>query len=97
MKHPFSLFDLTNTITALIRDIIDAQIAGDEEEIQNLMEELDSLYDARSEKYEGYIHSIAARSRAMKNLAQRLKTILLHDLKQPTVNNFQHPKTVFTH
>ena len=48
----------TDTIEAIIHDIIDAQIAGDEDEIQVLMEKLDALYSERSEKHEDYIHVI---------------------------------------
>ena len=57
MKH-LTLFQLTDTITALVDDIVDAQIAGDEEELNALFDELATLYGARSEKHEAYVHVI---------------------------------------
>ena len=57
MKH-LTLFELTDTITALVDDIVDAHLAGDEEELNALYDELESLYGARSEKHEGYVHVI---------------------------------------
>lgn len=57
MKH-LTLFDLTDAISDLVDDIIDALIAGDTEEVETLFDELDSLYGARSEKHEGYVHVI---------------------------------------
>lgn len=57
MKH-LTLFELTDAITDLIDDIVDALIAGDTEAVESLIDELDSLYGARSEKHEGYIHVI---------------------------------------
>ena len=57
MKH-LTLFDLTDAITDLVDDIVDALIAGDTEAVESLIDELDSLYGARSEKHEGYIHVI---------------------------------------
>ena len=66
MNH-LTLFDLTATIIAIIDDIVDAHIASDEAEIQSLLEELNSLYGARSEKHEGYIHVIKNAEAAAKN------------------------------
>lgn len=66
MNH-LTLFDLTATIIAIIDDIVDAHITSDEAEIQSLLEELDSLYGARSEKHEGYIHVIKNAEAAAKN------------------------------
>ena len=57
MKH-LTLFELTDAITDLVDAIIDAEIRGDEEERQALLSELASLYTARSEKHEGYVHVI---------------------------------------
>ena len=57
MTH-FTLFDLTDAIHNLVDEIVDALIAGDTEEVETLMDELDSLYGARSEKHEGYVHVI---------------------------------------
>ena len=56
--NTFTPFEITDTLKVIRRDIIDAQIAGDEDEIQALMEKLDALYSERSEKHEGYIHVI---------------------------------------
>ena len=53
-----TLFELTDTIMAIIDDIVDADIAGDTEELDSLYEELDTRYAARSEKHEGYVHVI---------------------------------------
>lgn len=57
MKH-LTLFQLTDTISNIVDDIIDADIAGDDEELKALFDELESLYGARSEKHEGYVHVI---------------------------------------
>ena len=56
--NTFTPFEITETLEVMRRDIIDAQIAGDEDEIQALMEKLDALYSERSEKHEDYIHVI---------------------------------------
>ena len=66
MSH-LTLFDLTQTISDLVDDLVDAHIAGDTEEIQALFEELDSLYGARSEKHVGYIHVIKNAESAAEN------------------------------
>ena len=57
MKH-LTLFELTDAITDIVDDIVDAMIAGDTEEVDTLIDELDSLYEHRSEKHEGYVHVI---------------------------------------
>ena len=57
MKH-LTLFELTDAITDIIDDLVDALMADDTEAVESLIEELDSLYSARSEKHEGYIHVI---------------------------------------
>lgn len=57
MKH-LTLFELTDAITDIVDDLVDALIAGDTEEVDSLLDELDSLYERRSEKHEGYIHVI---------------------------------------
>ena len=94
MKH-LTLFQLTATITDIIDDIVDAEIAGETDE--NLFDELDSHYGARADKIEGYIHVIknttaaatncraeaegfAKRAKALENLAKRLKETLHADL-----------------
>ena len=57
MKH-LTLFELTDAITDIIDDIVDALMADDTDLVDSLLDELDSLYGARSEKHEGYIHVI---------------------------------------
>ena len=57
MKH-LTLFELTDAIRDIVDDIVDALIAGDTEAVESLLDELDSLYGARSEKHEGYSHVI---------------------------------------
>ena len=57
MKH-LTLFQLTAEITDIVDDIIDAAIAGDISQQHALYDELAALYDARSEKHEGYVHVI---------------------------------------
>ena len=58
MKH-LTLFQLTDVITDIVDDIVDAIITGDTEvSVESLIDELDSLYERRSEKHEGYIHVI---------------------------------------
>ena len=47
--NTFTPFEITDTLEVIRRDIIDAQIAGDEDEIQALMEKLDALY-SRTER-----------------------------------------------
>ena len=47
--NTFRPFEITDTLEVIRRDIIDAQIAGDDDEIQALMEKLDALYSERSE------------------------------------------------
>ena len=82
----------SDTPEAIIRNIIDAQIAGDEEEIRVLMEKLDTLYSERSEKHQGYIHviknaeaeakALRARVKALSKLAKLLRGTLLDDMRQ---------------
>ena len=57
MKH-FTLFQLTDAIRDIVDDIVDAIITGDTEAVESLIDELDSLYERRSEKHEGYVHVI---------------------------------------
>ena len=57
MKH-LTLFELTDAITDIVDELVDALIAGDTEEVESLLDELDSLYGARAEKHEGYVHVI---------------------------------------
>ena len=85
--NTFTHVEPTDTIEAIIHDIIDAQIAGDEDEIQALiqvlLEKLDTLYSQRSEKHEGYIHvirnaqaeaeALRTRASALTNLAKQLR------------------------
>lgn len=94
--NTFTHVEPIDTVEAIIRDIIDAQIVGDEDKIQALiqalMEKLDTLYSERSEKHEGYIHvirnaqaeveALRTRTRAMTNLAEQLKGRLLDDMIQ---------------
>ena len=53
-----TLFELTDTIMTIIDDIVEADLAGDTEELDSLYDELDTHYIARSEKHEGYVHVI---------------------------------------
>ena len=57
-SNPFTLFDLSDAIQAIISEIIDAEIAGDEEQVEALIEELDALHGVRNQKYEAYVHVI---------------------------------------
>ena len=57
-KDPYTLFDLTDEIKAIVADIIDAEIAGDEDEVQTLIAELDELHEAREAKRQGYVYVI---------------------------------------
>ena len=57
MKH-LTLFELTADIEERIDDIVDALIAGDTELVDDLMETLANLYEARDAKHEGYVHVI---------------------------------------
>ena len=57
MKH-LTLFDLTEAIGDIVDDLVDALIVGDTEAVESLFDELDSLYERRSEKHEGYVHVI---------------------------------------
>ena len=57
MKH-LTIFDLRAEIEQIIDEIVDAEIAGDTDEVDALHAELDKLYDARSTKHEGYVHVI---------------------------------------
>ena len=75
----------TDTIEAIIHNIIDAQIAGDEDEIQALIEKLDALYSERNEKHEDYIHVIRnaeIEAKALNTLAKLLRGTLLDDMIQ---------------
>ena len=53
-----TIFQLRAEIGEIIDDIIDAEIAGDTDEVDALHAELDKLYDARTTKHEGYVHVI---------------------------------------
>ena len=57
-KDPYTLFELTDKIKAIVADIVEADIGGDEDEVQALIEELDTLYDAKESKRQGYVHVI---------------------------------------
>ena len=57
-RDPFTLFDITHEIKAILRDIEDADIAGDADEVEALHAELEALYDTRDSKHEGYVHVI---------------------------------------
>ena len=95
--NTFTPFEITDTLEVIRRDIIDAQIAGDEDEIQALMEKLDALYSERSEKHEDYIHVIRnaeMEAKALNTLAKLLRGTLLDDMiqhgeKQNNVGKFQ--------
>ncbi len=95
--NTFTPFEITDTLEVIRRDIIDAQIAGDEDEIQALMEKLDALYSERSEKHEGYIHVIKnaeMEAKALNTLAKLLRGTLLDDMiqheeKQNNVGKFR--------
>ena len=95
--NTFTPFEITDTLEVIRRHIIDAQIAGDEDEIQALMEKLDTLYNERSEKHEGYIHVIRnaeMEAKALNTLAKLLRGTLLDDMiqhgeKQNNVGKFR--------
>lgn len=57
MNH-FTLFQLTDTAHEIVQDLIDAQIKGDTHEVEALIQELNNLYKARTEKHEAYVHVI---------------------------------------
>ena len=82
--NTFTPFEITDTLEVIRRNIIDAQIAGDEDEIQALMEKLDTLYSERSEKHEDYTHVIRnakMEAKALKTLAKLLRGTLLDVIK----------------
>ena len=95
--NTFTPFEITDTLEVIRRDIIDAQIAGDEDEIQALMGKLDALYSERSEKHEDYIHVIRnaeMEAKALNTLAKLLRGTLLDDMiqhgeKRNNVGKFQ--------
>ena len=95
--NTFTPFEITDTLEVIRRDIIDAQIAGDEDKIQALMEKLDALYSERSEKHEDYIHVIRnaeMEAKALNTLAKLLRGTLLDDMiqhgeKQNNVGTFR--------
>ena len=90
--NTFRPFEITDTLEVIRRDIIDAQIAGDDDEIQALMEKLDALYSERSEKHEDYIHviknaemeakALRIRASALTKLAKQLRGTFLDDMIQ---------------
>ena len=57
-RSPFTLFELSDKVKAIISDIIDAEIAGNDDEVKTLLAELDELYDARETKHEAYVYVI---------------------------------------
>ena len=57
-KDPYTLFGLTDEVKAIVADIVEAEIAGDADEVQALIEKLDTLYDAKEAKRQGYVHLI---------------------------------------
>ena len=95
--NTFRPFEITDTLEVIRRDIIDAQIAGDDDEIQALMEKLDALYSERREKHEDYIHVIKnaeMEAKALNTLAKLLRGTLLDDMiqhgeKQNNVGKFR--------
>ena len=57
MKN-LTIFQLQAEIGEIIDDIIDAEIAGDTDAVEALLAKLDTLYESRSIKHEGYVHVI---------------------------------------
>lgn len=57
MRHS-NIFEIRGEIEQIIDEIVDAEIAGDTDEVDALYAELDELYDARDKKHEGYVHVI---------------------------------------
>ena len=57
-RDPYTLFGLTDETKAIVADIVEAEIAGDEDQVQALMAELDALYDAKESKRQGYVYVI---------------------------------------
>ena len=82
----------SGTLEAIRRDIIDALSVGDEDEIQVLMGNLDTLYSERREKLEGYSHvirnaeaeakALRTRVKALSKLAKLLRGTLIDDMRQ---------------
>ena len=81
----------SGTLEAIRRDIIDARVS-DEDEIQVLMENLDTLYSERGEKLEGYsdvirkveaeAKALRTRAKALSKLAKLLRETLIDDMRQ---------------
>ena len=57
MKH-LTIFELQAEIEQLIDEIVDAELVGDKDAVEVLHAELDTLYESRSIKHEGYVHVI---------------------------------------
>ena len=57
MKN-LTIFQLQAEIGEIIDEIIDAEIAGDTDAVEALLAKLDTLYESRSIKHEGYVHVI---------------------------------------
>ena len=57
MKN-LTIFQLQAEIGEIIDDIVDAEIAGDTDAVDALLAKLDTLYESRSIKHEGYVHVI---------------------------------------
>lgn len=57
-KDPYTLFGLTDEIKAIVANIVEADVADDEDEVQALIAELDELYDAKEAKRQGYVYVI---------------------------------------
>ena len=57
MKN-LTIFQLQAEIGEIIDDIIDAELAGDTDAVEALLAKLDTLYESRSIKHEGYVHVI---------------------------------------
>ena len=82
----------SGALETIRRDIIDALSVGDEDEIQVLMGNLDTLYSERREKLEGYSHVIGnaeaeakalrTRVKALSKLAKLLRGTLIDGMRQ---------------
>lgn len=82
----------SGTLEAIRRDIIDALSVEDEDKIQVLMGNLDTLYSERREKLEGYSHvirnaeaeakALGIRRQALSKLAKLLRGTLIDDMRQ---------------
>ena len=56
--NPFSIFEISRIIEELVTDIVNAELAGETDIVEDLHSVLDELHMARNEKHESYVHVI---------------------------------------